>query len=52
MSVECQDSGPGCVKAGAIVVLIACVMARAKIWRIGAATFRESSPARLDDILR
>jgi hypothetical protein len=52
MSIECPDSGPGCEKTRAIVVLIACVMARARIWRIGAAKFRESSPARLDDILR
>jgi DNA helicase-2/ATP-dependent DNA helicase PcrA len=44
--------GPGCVKTRSIVVLIACAMARARIWRIGAAKFRESSPARFDDILR
>jgi len=36
MSVECPDSGPGCAKTRAIVVLIACVMVRARIWRIGA----------------
>ena len=44
--------GPGCVKTRSIVDLIACAMARARIWRIGAVKFRESSAARCDDILR
>jgi hypothetical protein len=36
--------GPGCVRTCAIGAPIACVAIPARIWRIGAAKFRESSP--------